>query len=409
MTEFTPHLCWIDSQHESMCRLVGEWSRLNSGSHNLLGLQACAAAIEREFSVFGVPAEHLPLKAPPRLDEAGRLVPQKLGEALRLRKRRQAPLQVFLCIHYDTVYAPDHPFQEPMAIDGNRLQGPGVADAKGGLVVLLKAMEALERSPWAPNIGWEVLLNPDEEIGSPGSFPLLMQAAGENDLGLLFEPALPDGALVGARKGSGNFTLRVTGRSAHVGRNPEAGRNAIHALADFIVSLHAMSDPAQGIVASVGYVSGGGPANVVPDRAGCHFNLRVTTSDQQRQVEDRLRQIVHDINTRDGIVASLHGAFHAPPKVLDEPTRRLLEAIRSTGHELGLDLTWRATGGVSDGNKLAAAGLPNVDSLGVRGGNLHSSEEFVLLDSLTERAKLTALLLMRLAKGELPWPGRAAG
>jgi glutamate carboxypeptidase len=269
---------------------------------------------------------------------------------------------------------------------------------------MLVALEAFERSPHAGDIGWDVFINPDEELGSPGSGPVLASLANEHSLGLLFEPALADGALAAARKGAGNFTAFITGRSAHAGRDPSRGRNAIHAMAELIVRLAAMAAASPGITVNVGSVEGGGAVNVVPDRALCRFNVRVSTAAEQRLVERRLHDLSTEFGSRDGLGLTVHGSFTAPPKPLDAPTLLLLEQLSECGRELGLQVHWRDTGGTCDGNRLSAAGLPNVDSLGPRGGGLHSPDEFLLLDSLTERASLSALLLMKLAAGELPWP-----
>ena len=159
----------------------------------------------------------------------------------------------------DTVYAVDHPFQKSVRIDDKILRGPGATDAKGGIVVMLVVLQAFERSPWAEKVGWEVLINPDEEIGSPGSAPLLIQAAKRNHLGLVFEPSLPDGNLVGARKGSGNFTVIARGKAAHAGRDPQLGRNAIDALARFIVALASLDDSGDATTTNVGSHPGGRP------------------------------------------------------------------------------------------------------------------------------------------------------
>src|SRR6185503_1790319 len=141
-----------------------------------------------------------------------------------------------------------------------------------------------------------------EEIGSPGSGPVLAELAREHALGLLFEPALPDGMLVAGRKGSGTFSAAFAGRSAHAGRDPKLGRNAIHAMADFIVALNTVADVSSGISVNVGRVEGGGAVNVVPDNAVCHFNLRVSTSDEQEEVQRRLHQLVEQFNKRDGFL-----------------------------------------------------------------------------------------------------------
>jgi len=300
----------------------------------------------------------------------------------------------------DTVYPEDHPFQKCRRVDDNILVGPGVTDAKGGLLVMLKALEAFERSPWAKNLGWQVIINADEEIGSPGSSGLLAEAALNHHVGLVYEPCFPDGDLVGDRKGSGNFSVLVRGRAAHAGREPHLGRSAINALAAFILRLSEATG--EGVLINVGQIEGGGQINVVPDRAACRFNVRVLTSEDQRYFEEQLVGLVHEFNRLEGIGMEINGRFTRPPKPLDDQSRRLLEFIVECGEEVGLHISWRPTGGACDGNNLAAAGLTTVDSLGVQGGSMHSPEEYVFLNSIGERARLSALLLMKIAAGEIP-------
>jgi glutamate carboxypeptidase len=401
MTDYLPHLRWIDGQESRMIDLLTRWANVNSGTQNLPGLNEVLTLLEEEFSKLGGENERITLDPQELEDSAGTAVQVPLGRALLIRKRPTDPLRLFLCCHMDSVYQVDHPFQKAVRVADNILRGPGVTDAKGGLMVMLLALQAYERSPWAEKAGWEVLINPDEEIGSPGSAPLLIQAAKRNHLGLVFEPSLPDGNLVGARKGSGNFTVIARGKAAHAGRNPQLGRNAIDALARFIVGLASLDDAGGAITTNVGYIQGGGPVNVVPDLAECRFNVRVVTQNDQKSFEDSLRRLEEEINRIDGISLELHGGFTRPPKPLDAKTLKLLEHVAECGRDLGLSLQWRPTGGACDGNNLAAAGLTTIDSLGVTGGDIHSSEEYILLDSLAERAKLTALLLMKLAAGEI--------
>jgi glutamate carboxypeptidase len=395
MMDYRPYLDWIDTQHRRMCGLVKTWAEINSGSYNLSGLAKMAAELKREFAVLGGEISELPLASVTSITADGRQIQTPLGRAISIRKRPDAPVKIFLGIHMDTVFGPDHPFQKVEQINDNTLRGPGVVDAKGGLCVMLIALLALERSPFAETIGWEVLINPDEEIASPGSAPLFVQAARRNQFGLLFEPALPDGNLVGERKGSANFTVIIHGKSAHAGRDFSQGRSAIHAAAAMVVMFDELNRTLPGVTVNVGRIDGGGPTNIVADLAVVRFNVRVPTRDDQQKAEQAVQQIVQTIGSRDGISLELSGSFLSPPKPMDAPTKKLMDQIITCGRELGMNLSWRSTGGVSDGNKLAAAGLPVVDSLGPRGGGLHSSEEFVLLDSMVERAKLAALVMMR--------------
>jgi glutamate carboxypeptidase len=395
MPDYAPYLEHISRQRDPMIDLLALWGDTNSESRNLSGLNKMLSMLEEAFSVLEAEPQRIELVAEPW----GPAERQQLGKALFLRKRPAAPIRVFLGCHMDTVYPEDHPFQKCELMEGDTLKGPGVADAKGGLMVMLKALEALEKSPWAENLGWEVLISPDEEIGSPGSAALLVEAAHNNHLGLIFEPSLPDGNLVGDRKGSGNYKVTVRGRAAHAGREPHMGRNAINALARFILELNEASE--NGVTINVGHIEGGGPVNVVPDLAVCRFNVRVMTLEDQVYFEEHVDGLVREFNRLDGISLELEGCFARPPKPLDGKTRRLLGQIAKCGDDLGLSIEWRASGGSCDGNNLAAAGLPTVDSLGVTGGGIHSADEFVSLDSLVERAQLTALLLMKLAAGEI--------
>jgi glutamate carboxypeptidase len=384
-----------------MRRRVIDLCNINSYTFNLEGVARVGEQAEHLLEALGAKIEWIDLPPAESIDDRGEVVHRNLGRALRARKRPDAPRQVFLGIHLDTVYPPDQPFQEVQGIDKNTLRGPGVIDAKGGLVVMLTAIEALERSGVAPQIGWEVLLNPDEEIGSPGSANLLGESAKRNHVGLVFEPAIGEGNLVDSRKGTGNFTFIVHGRAAHAGRDFAEGRNAIAALAEIVVRLHALNGSMGAVSVNVGKISGGGALNVVPDLAIGRVNVRTTVPEDEGRLREAFRAIVDDANRRDGIRVTLHGAFSAPPKILDPRSRKLLDGILAAGRELGSSLSTQPSGGVSDGNKLAAAGLPVIDSMGPRGGKLHSPEEFLYIDSLTERAKLTALVLFKIASGLL--------
>jgi len=394
---------WIDSQAQRMIELAEHWANINSASDNLHGLEQMAAALVDTFSPLG---GHLKLiDLPPRdtIDSTGHAVQKPLGRALSIIKRPHARLRVFLGIHMDTVYGLDQPFQTTQRLDADKLCGPGVADAKSGIVVMLIALEALERSDVADHIGWEVLINPDEELGSPGSAPLLTQCAKRNHLGFVFEPTLSNGSLAGERKGSGNFTIVVRGRAAHAGREFHYGRNAITAMAKTITELDSLNGSLEGLTINIAQVEGGGALNMVPNLAICRLNARHVDIRQEAIVQSKIEDVIQKIDTYDGIQAEWLGGFTAPPKPIDEPTLRLLEHVAECGRELGLDVTWQSTGGVCDGNRLAAAGLPNVDTMGVRGGDTHSPNEYLFIDSIAERAKLTALLLIKLASGEIKW------
>jgi len=400
--EYVTTLQWIDRQQRRMGELLASWARINSGSYHVGGVAEQLHAVWPLLEEAGAEVEMRALPGREVIGDGGAVEIRPLGEVMMGRSpgRRAGP-RVLLGIHVDTVYGADSAFQEVTRVDGNTLRGPGVCDAKGGLIVMLFALLALERSAFASGLNWEVVLNPDEELGSPGSGKLFEAAARRNDLGLLFEPALPDGALVSSRKGSGNFTFVVHGKSAHAGRNSAEGRNAIHALAALISRVAGWQREIGGTVVNTGYIHGGGAVNVVPDRAMCRVNIRVETSRQQGAIEERVLGLMEREGWPEGIALEVHGGFHCPPKPLTPRVEWMLGQLAECGRMIEVPVAWRATGGACDGNRLAAAGLPVIDSLGVRGGNIHTDQEFVQLDSLAERAKLTALFLMRLASGEI--------
>jgi glutamate carboxypeptidase len=390
-------LQWIDAQSQLMLELLTRWAQINSGTHNLAGVEKFSAAVENELATLGGEIEHIELPPIESIDSAGNVIRSPSAKAIRCVKRPQAQVKVLLCIHLDTVYPPTHPFQQVTQIDEKTLRGPGVADAKGGLLVMLYALRAFEQSDVANNLGWEIILNPDEEIGSPVSSKLLIEAAKRNQFGLVFEPALPDGSLVGVRKGSGNFTVIVRGRAAHAGRDFHLGRSAIVALAQFIVAVQSLHADLPQVTVNCGIIEGGSAPNIVPDLAIARFNIRVTDAHDQHAIEQRLKKLANEFTLRDGISVELYGQFNSPPKLLDAPSAKLLELAQTCGREIGLYLQIRPTGGTCDGNRLAAAGLPVIDTLGPVGDHLHSDREFIHIPSLAQRAKLTALLLMKLA------------
>jgi glutamate carboxypeptidase len=398
----------IDKQRTTMTERVIAWANINTGTDNLAGLNRLRADVAAAFAPLGAAAEEVALLPAADVGPGGEIVSRPLSPALRLTKRPEATKRVFLAIHIDTVYPADHPFQSVERLDDNTLRGPGVVDAKGGLAVLLTALEAFERSPFAEGLGWEVLINTDEEIGSVGSAPLLAEAARRNDVGLVFEPTLPDGAMVDRRRGVGNFAVVVHGRAAHAGRDFAGGRNAVVAAARVAVEVDALNATLPQVTLNVGYLAGGGVPNVVPDVAVCRINVRTTVPEDEPRVLEALRGILERAGGAEGIRLELHGAFTSPPKPVDAQMKTLMDHVATCGRDLGIPITWRSSGGACDGNKLAAAGLPTVDTLGPRGGDLHSPTEYLLLDSLIERAKLSALLLMKMGAGELALPPKAS-
>ncbi|MEG3086090.1 hydrolase [Sphingomonas sp. PB4P5] len=382
------------ARSEPMLAQVEAWSAINSGTRNLAGLARVAGQLADAFSVL--PGD-LQLVAPAAAESVaadGTVSAIEHGRHLHLAVRPQAPVQMLFTGHMDTVYPADHPFQALTWMPDGTLNGPGVADMKSGLAIMLAALTAIEASPLAERIGYEVVINSDEETGSFSSAALIAEAARGKCAALTYEPALPDGTLAGARGGTGNFSIVVHGKSAHAGRNPEDGRNAIVAAADIALRLNKVRGPR--LAVNPARIEGGGPNNVVPDLAVLRVNFRPATLDDIARAQAHIDSAIAMVAAEHDVRVELHGSFNRPPKPIDVGAAKLFELVRQAGGDLGLAIAWAHTGGVCDGNNIAACGVPVIDTMGARGGAIHSPAEFLIPDSLPERAALSALTIARL-------------
>jgi glutamate carboxypeptidase len=382
---------------EPMLDQVRAWAAVNSGSRNLAGLRAMADLLTDAFSVLPgslMPEEPAPVTG---VDAAGKTFEIEHGKHLHLTVRPEAPVQLLFTGHMDTVFGADHAFQKSRRLDDGVLNGPGVADMKGGIAVMLAALQAVEATEFARNFGYEVVLNSDEEVGSLSSGPLLTRAARGKKAALTYEPAaLPDGTLAGARPGSGNFDFVIRGRSAHAGRNPEDGRNALLAAADLALRLAKAKGPRLSI--NPARIEGGSPNNVVPDFALLRVNMRPATPEDEARAKSIIDGSVAMVRAEHEVAIEIHGGFGRPPKPLDPNAEGLFNLVKQAGSDLGQTIAWQPSGGVCDGNNIAACGVPVVDTMGVRGGKIHSEEEYLIVESLAERAALSALTILRLAR-----------
>lgn len=393
--DLQPILRWIEEQQSEMATLLIQWASINSGSSNLSGLEHMLKEIVSAFNPFKAEKSSISLPDAPAWDSFGNREIRSLGRALLIRNRRKAPLRILLGGHMDTVFASSSKFQSCRRISNDQLEGPGVADMKGGLIVMLYALKALEMSPLAENIGWDVLITPDEEIGSVGSTPLWKQFAWQNNLALLFEPSLPDGAFVSERKGSATYVLEAKGRKAHVGRDFSSGAHAIAALSEVMVQAHALNSDQ--CIINIGTMHGGDAANIVPDHAYCLINVRAKEYPIFVNVEKSLHRAAEEALKKYQVAIEVTNLYQRPPKPLDNGTKGLLDILRTCANELCIPFETRQTGGVCDGNLVAAEGLPTIDTLGVVGNGLHTDSESMEINSLTTRCQLTAALLIELA------------
>ncbi len=385
---------------DAMLADTQRWSAINTGTANLAGLGEMAGMLADAFA--DLPGEiELADPAPvTAIDAAGREVEQRFGQHMVLRVRPDADRRLLFTGHMDTVFPVDHPFQQQTWLDDHTLNGPGLADMKGGLAIILHALRAFEKTGDAERLGYDVLVNADEETGSLSSAPLIEKLAKGKYAALTYEPsALPDGTLAHARGGSGNYALTVAGRSAHAGRNPQDGRNAIVAAAALTLGLKDLQSDECPV--NPARIEGGAANNVVPDHAVLRFNIRPKSPEAAAAFEGALASLVGDVQQAHEVTIASHGGITRPPKPVDRRAQKLFDLVRDCGASLGQEIGWKSTGGVCDGNNIAATGVPVVDTMGVRGGAIHSPDEYMIVPSLKERASLSTLVLARLATGDV--------
>jgi glutamate carboxypeptidase len=376
-----------------------DWCAVNSGSRHLVGLERQRQILLDATARLPAAPIDVPLSPSREIADDGREAELQHPPSLAVIVRPEAPVQVVLTGHYDTVYPETSPFQLVRTRPDGALHGPGIADMKGGISVMLAALEGFERHPDATSVGYRVLLSPDEEIGSIASGPALADFARHGHVGLTYEPALADGALASARKGSGNFHIVVHGRAAHAGRDFAAGRNAVIGAARMAEKLHGLNGQRDGVTVNVARIDGGAPLNMVPDVAVVRFNVRFPEAQAAAWFEAEVARIVAEAS--DDLHAHLHGGITRGAKPFNAAQQQLFGAVQDVGALLGQEIIWKPSGGVCEGNNLFASGLPNVDTLGVRGGDIHSEAEHAWPESFVERAQLSALILMKLASGAI--------
>lgn len=378
-----------------------EWAKINTGSWNRKGLDSLAPKLGDAFSALEADIELIATDPFEKVSNNGQVEAFETGPVIRVSSRPDAEMQIIMSGHYDTVFPPET-FDAITDIGDDKFNGPGLADMKGGLSVMLGALQSFEAGPLKDKLGYQIVVTPDEETGNFASAPFLTKAAQSGAMiGMTYEPCMDTGAMSGGRKGSAVFDIVLHGRSAHAGRAKEEGRSAIEAAAAMVVQLEQLNGQREGVTFNVGSIDGGTAVNIVPDLAIVRFGARAPDADAAAWATSQVEKLLEAARDLDGISGHMHGGFYRPPKPRNAAQNALFNAVSETGKAIGLELEFVDTGGVCEGNNIFAAGVPNVDTLGVMGGRIHSDEEYVVMSSFVERAQLSALLLNRIADGRL--------
>ena len=366
----------LEPRLDEMVELLAELVAIESPTDDRAGLDRMAARLQELFAPFGA------VERFPQAENGDHFV-------VRIAGRTQEQPALALC-HYDTVWPSGSLATNPFRIEDGIARGPGVFDMKGGIVCLLYALRALEGSPLRPL--W-VFFNSDEETGSKSSRGLIEELARACAHALVFESPLAQGALKTARKGTGRYTVRIEGRAAHAGVEPEKGISAVQEAAHQMLAIHALNAPEHGTTLNVGVLHAGTRANVVAARAEMEVDVRVARTDEAARVDGALRDLQPVLP---GAVIRVEGGLHRPPMERIPATAALFARARAIAASMGVELGEGATGGGSDGNFTAALGLGTLDGLGPEGAGAHADHEQAVVASLPRRAALAAGLLAEL-------------
>jgi glutamate carboxypeptidase len=353
---------------------------VDCGSYTPDGVNQIAGFCADAFSAMGATFERVPAEG--------------LGDLVIGRLPGDGP-RLLLIGHMDTVFDPGTAAERPFRRDGDRALGPGVTDMKGGLLAGLHALAALQTSGIHPAVTY--VCNPDEEIGSPFSGPHIRRLAAEHDAALVLECARANGDIVSARKGIADYHLEITGRAAHAGVEPEKGRSAVVEAAHQVLALTALNGRWPSVTVNVGVIEGGTRPNVVAARCGLKVDLRAASVAEFDAAATELERLV-STPTVDGTNAALDRVASHQPMERSAATARLVGLAQEIARELGFSVHDAATGGASDANTCAAAGLPVLDGLGPVGGDDHSPDEWLDVTSIVPRTALLAGLISRIGE-----------
>jgi glutamate carboxypeptidase len=359
---------------------------IDCGSYTPAGVNRVADAVAGSLGELGASVERIAHQPGDGWRQLGDLVIGHLdGDGPR----------VLLIGHLDTVFEEGTAAARPFRLDDARAMGPGTSDMKGGLLAGLHALAALAAIGLRPSVTF--VANPDEEIGSPFSGPHIRRLAAKHDAALVLEGARANGDIVSGRKGIADLEVTLTGRAAHAGVEPEKGRSAILEAAHKVVALYELNGRWPSVTLNTGVIRGGTRPNVVAESCILEIDLRAATTAEFEAASAEVDRIVARA-TVDGVRAQIRRIASHPPMERTPAIARLAELARGIADELGFELRDAATGGASDANTTAAAGLPTLDGLGPIGGDDHSADEWLDLSSVVPRTTLLAALIARIGE-----------
>jgi glutamate carboxypeptidase len=370
-------LDYANSRSDEILRTLSRLVELDSFNTDKAGTDILSAYIRDRLASIGAMVQPVPQTA--------------VGNHL-IADFGQGESQTLILCHMDTVWPPGTILERPFRVEDGLAYGPGILDMKAGIAITLHALEVIQALGLKPRQRVRVLLNSDEEVGSTTSREIIEEEARKSTHVFCLESgAGPQGALKTGRKGVGMFQIKITGRAAHAGNEPEKGISAVEEMAHQILKLHSLTDFSRGTTVNVGVVNGGTVRNQVAPLAEALADLRVASLEEAQRVEREILSLEPVIS---GAVVEVTGGLNRPPMERTESTAMLLEMVRRHAGPLGIQLTEAQVGGGSDAQFAAVVGTPVLNGLGGVGEGPHAVHEYVTMDELPRRTALLASVLV---------------
>ncbi|WP_313886454.1 M20 family metallopeptidase [Bacillus sp. SD088] len=375
---------YLEEKKPEMIELLEQLVNTDSGSDDKEGVDEVGDILKEKFETAGM---HVKIHRE-----------KEFGNHLEIKANEDCDPKIMVIAHMDTVFPKGEAGERPFKIIGDKAFGPGVNDEKASHVQVLYALKALKTSGSDAYKNIHVIFNSDEEVGSPSSKSLIKQIAEDKQYSLVVECARPNGGIVTERKGVGNFSLDVKGKSAHAGVEPKRGRSAIEEISDKILKLQKLNNYEEGLSVNVGLVNGGTSSNTVPPNAKAEIDVRIKGEEQAGEVTKEITKIAQQEHVP-GTSTELRGSISRPPMVKTEQTEQLVKVIQEAGDELGMSVHSLRSGGGSDAAFTAVEGIPTVDGMGPMGEFSHSeTDEYTDLKTFPQHTALLAKTIEKLSK-----------
>nr|WP_078433407.1 M20 family metallopeptidase [Metabacillus halosaccharovorans] len=375
---------YLETKEQEMYDLLERIVNTDSGTYDKEGVDTVGDILIEKFEEIGMDVKvHYE---------------EKLGNHLEIKASRDLDPKILIIAHMDTVFPKGEAEKRPFKVIGDKAFGPGVNDEKASHVQVLYALKALKEAGSDAYKNVHIIFNSDEEIGSPTSKPLIKQVAENKQYSLVVECSRPNGGLVTERKGVGQFTLDVKGKSAHSGVDPERGRSAIEEISHKILKLQQLNNYDEGISVNVGLVQGGTSTNTIPSVARADIDVRFNNEQQAADIVKKITEISQEEHVS-GTVTKLKGDISRPPMLKTSETEQLMNVIHEVADDLGITIREVSSGGGSDASFTASEGIPTVDGMGPMGEFSHSEkEEYTDLKTFPQFTALLAKTIEKLSE-----------